>query len=42
MYPYAARVEPHDRWAIVAYIRALQISQHAQLADVPDAREKLP
>jgi mono/diheme cytochrome c family protein len=42
MYPYAARVEPHDRWAIVAYIRALQTSQHAQLADVPDAREKLP
>lgn len=42
MYPYAARVEPRDRWAIVAYIRALQISQHAQLADVPDAREKLP
>lgn len=42
MYPYAARVEPHDRWAIVAYVRALQTSQHAQLAAVPDAREKLP
>ncbi len=42
MYPYAARVEPHDRWAIVAYIRALQISQHARIADAPDAREKLP
>ena len=29
MYPYADRIEPHDRWAIVAYIRALQLSQHA-------------
>jgi hypothetical protein len=29
MYPYADRVDPHDRWAIVAYIRALQLSQHA-------------
>lgn len=27
MYPYAARVEPADRWAIVAYVRALQLSQ---------------
>lgn len=42
MYPYAARVEPHDRWAIVAYIRALQTSQHAQITDIPEAREKLP
>ena len=29
MYPYADRVDPRDRWAIVAYIRALQLSQHA-------------
>lgn len=42
MYSYAARVEPRDRWAIVAYIRALQESQHASLADVPDARSRLP
>jgi len=42
MYSYAARIEPRERWAIVAYIRALQTSQHAELADVPDAREKLP
>lgn len=27
MYSYAARVEPEDRWAIVAYIRALQLSR---------------
>jgi hypothetical protein len=41
MYSYAARVAPRDRWAIVAYIRALQLSQHATLAQVPDAAEKL-
>lgn len=29
MYPYADRVAPADRWAIVAYVRALQLSQHA-------------
>lgn len=32
---YATRVPPKDRWAIVAYIRALQLSQHATLNDVP-------
>jgi mono/diheme cytochrome c family protein len=42
MYSYAARVAPEDRWAIVAYIRALQLSQHARLEDVPPAeREQL-
>jgi mono/diheme cytochrome c family protein len=35
MYSYAARVPVDDRWAIVAYIRALQLSQHATLDDVP-------
>jgi mono/diheme cytochrome c family protein len=34
MYSYAARVEPDDRWAIVAYIRALQLSQHAKVSDL--------
>lgn len=29
MYPYADRIAPADRWAILAYIRALQLSQHA-------------
>jgi mono/diheme cytochrome c family protein len=29
MYSYADRVSPQDRWAIVEYIRALQLSQHA-------------
>lgn len=42
MYSYAARVEPRDRWAIVAYIRALQESQSAKLADSPEIRSKLP
>jgi mono/diheme cytochrome c family protein len=41
MYSYAARVPPHDRWAIIAYIRALQLSQHATLAEAPQAKEKL-
>jgi mono/diheme cytochrome c family protein len=35
MFSYANRVEPADRWAIAAYIRVLQLSQHASLADVP-------
>ncbi len=35
MSSYAARVAPADRWAIAAYIRALQRSQLASLADVP-------
>ena len=42
MYSYASRIEPHDRWAIVAYVRALQESQGAKLADMPDVRSKLP
>jgi hypothetical protein len=35
MYSYADRVAPNDRWAIVAYIRALQLSLDAGLEDVP-------
>jgi len=35
MYSYASRVPPGDRWAIVAYIRALQLSRHASIDDVP-------
>jgi mono/diheme cytochrome c family protein len=42
MYSYAARVAPADRWAIVAYIRALQTSQHAAVASLsPKDREAL-
>lgn len=36
MYSYADRVDPADRWRIAAYIRVLQLSQNAHLADVPD------
>jgi mono/diheme cytochrome c family protein len=32
---YRAQIAPRDRWAIVAYIRALQLSQHAAASDVP-------
>ncbi len=32
MYGYADRISPSDRWAIVAYVRALQLSQHTPLA----------
>jgi hypothetical protein len=32
---YRAQIMPRDRWAIVAYIRALQLSQNATAADVP-------
>ncbi|HKC62015.1 MAG TPA: cytochrome c [Pyrinomonadaceae bacterium] len=32
---YAAQIPPADRWAIAAYIRALQLSQNATFADVP-------
>lgn len=35
MYSYAARVGPVDRWAIAAYIRALQLSRHAPVAGLP-------
>jgi mono/diheme cytochrome c family protein len=35
MYPYASRVTPADRWAITAYIRALQLSQNAPAAALP-------
>lgn len=34
---YAAQVRPTDRWAIAAYIRALQLSAHATIDDVPAA-----
>ncbi|MCH9829945.1 MAG: cytochrome c [Gammaproteobacteria bacterium] len=36
MMPYAGRVAPQDRWAIIRYIRALQLSQHAPLQQLPD------
>ncbi len=38
---YASQVSPEDRWKIVAYIRALQLSQNATIKDVP-AGQKVP
>jgi cytochrome c553 len=37
MYPYASRVNPADRWAIAAYVRALQSSRTARLEEAPPA-----
>lgn len=37
---YAAQVPPEDRWSIAAYVRTLQFSQHAPVADVPP--DKIP
>ena len=43
MYGYGARVEPADRWAIVAYIRVLQMSQHLPVERLaPEEQELLP
>jgi mono/diheme cytochrome c family protein len=42
MYAHGDRIRPKDRWAIVAYVRALQLSQHASLDDVPsDVKARL-
>ncbi len=38
---YASQISPEDRWNIVAYIRALQLSQSATMADVPQG-QKIP
>ncbi len=36
---YASQIAPQDRWAIVAYIRALQLSQNATKAEVPQGEQ---
>jgi mono/diheme cytochrome c family protein len=42
MMNYSAQIAPRDRWAIVAYVRALQLSRNAKVAELPaDVREKL-
>jgi mono/diheme cytochrome c family protein len=42
MYAYGDRLAPRDRWAVVAYIRALQLSQHAEPDDLsPEQRTTL-
>jgi len=40
MFSYASRVEPEDRWAIAAYIRVLQQSQHANQTQFAAAQQK--
>jgi len=35
MWDYSAQVDVRDRWLIVAYLRALQLSQHTELGDAP-------
>jgi len=39
MYSYASRIEPKDRWAIVAYIRALQLSQNVKATDLTSEQQ---
>ena len=42
MYSYSAQIPPRDRWAIVAYLRALQLSRNAPVNELPAGlREKL-
>ena len=42
MLNYAAQIPPEDRWAIVAYVRALQLSRRASVAELPaELRDKL-
>ncbi len=36
MYSYSSRIPPEDRWAIAAYIKALQYSQYALPEDAPE------
>lgn len=39
---YGAKLSPRERWAVVAYVRALQRAHNAQIEDVPEEfREKL-
>jgi mono/diheme cytochrome c family protein len=40
MLPYADKLVPEDRWAVVAYVRALQLAQQGKAADVSDAEAK--
>ncbi|HYL64047.1 MAG TPA: cytochrome c [Candidatus Methylomirabilis sp.] len=42
MQGYSAQITPRDRWAIVAYVRALQLSRYAPVSELPqDLRDKL-
>jgi mono/diheme cytochrome c family protein len=42
MYGYSAQIPPRDRWAIIAYVRALQLSRNIKAAELsPEQREKV-
>ena len=42
MYSYSERIPPNDRWAIIAYVRALQLSRNVKTSDLPETlRQKL-
>ena len=42
MLGYSAQIPPRDRWAIVAYVRALQLSRNAKVSDLPaELKQKL-
>jgi mono/diheme cytochrome c family protein len=40
MYGHAAQIPVKDRWAIIAYVRALQLSENASLQDIPEAERE--
>ncbi len=40
MFDYADRIPVRDRWAIIAYIRALQLSQHATFEDFQNIEDE--
>lgn len=37
MYSYNAQILPKDRWAIIAYVRALQLSRNAKASELPES-----
>lgn len=37
MYSYSAQIPPKDRWAIIAYVRALQLSRNARASELPES-----
>ena len=41
MFPYAAQIEVNDRWAIIGYLRALQLSRLASVDDVPESQRTM-
>lgn len=42
MYPYATPLPPRDRWAVVGYVRALQLARHTDVARFPAVSADLP